>query len=488
MQRVSGRPGPITLGVLFGLGVAFFGMRGGEAQVAASGAKQAMLRAPHRPAQTTNTPAAVPFVRRSAPQPAFVPGHIVVKFAPTVTVQAAERMAQQAGGTELRRPAYADFVYVDIPREEDPVLSAARLAAQPGVVYAEPDPVLHPKFRPNDSLYRYQWHLQRTDAERLWDLHPDAGEGVVVAVLDTGVAFRDEGEFAQAPDLRGTRFRAGYDFIWDDPVPVDLDGHGTFVAGVIAQTTNNGEGTAGLAFGATIMPVKVIPGEQDFIRGAPFSYGASTLARGIRFAVENGARVINMSLGGYRPSTPAREAMRDAVARGAFIAISAGNEAESCDDCPPGVGPNPVEWPAKDAEDIDGAMAVGALDYNLDRAYYSNVQSYVEIAAPGGDGTVDRNGDGFVDGVLQQWLDPAFVEFGIFNQFSYNFLQGTSFSSPYVAGLAALLMSRGITNPAAVEAAIKQFAADTGAPGRDPETGFGVCDPSATVRGLGLSR
>jgi serine protease len=447
-----------------------------------------MLRAPQRPARTTNTPTAVPFHRRTALRPAFVPGHIVVKFAPTVTVQAAERMARQVGATELRRPAYADFVYLAIPREDDPVLAAALLAGEPGVVYAEPDPVRYPKFRPNDSLYRYQWHLQRTGAERLWDLHPSAGEGIVVAVLDTGVAFRDQGEFAQAPDLRGTRFREGYDFIWDDPVPVDLAGHGTFVAGVIAQTTNNGEGTAGLAFAATIMPVKVVPGDQDFLRGAPFPYGASALARGIRFAVENGARVINMSLGGYEPSTPERDAMLDAVARGAFIAISAGNEAVSCDDCPPGIGPNPVEWPAKDAEEIDGAMAVGALDYDLERAYYSNVQSYVEIAAPGGDTTQDRNGDGFVDGVLQQWLDPAFVEVGIFNQFSYDFIQGTSFSSPYVAALAALLMSRGVTNPAAVEAAIKQFAVDTGRPGRDPETGFGVCDPSATVRGLGLAR
>jgi len=325
--------------------------------------------------------------------------------------------------------------------------------------------------------------------ERAWDINPGGGSSIIVAVLDTGVAYLNQGLFAQAPDLRGTRFVGGYDFVWDITTPVDLQGHGTHVSGTIAGTTNNGEGVAGMAFNVSLMPVKVLLGDWDFQLGPPFPYGASTLARGIRFAVDNGARVLNMSLGGYFPNTATEQAIRDAVARGAFIAIAAGNEAILCDDCPPGVGPNPVEYPAKYAEDIDGVMAVGALNYNLRRAFYSNFQSYVEIAAPGGDIFADLNADGIPDGVIQQTLDPQFVGAGIFNMFSYlTTYMGTSMATPHVAGFAALLMHQGVTSPVAIEAAIKRFAVDVDPAGPDRFTGYGVLNPRGTLLGLGLLR
>ena len=480
----------IALAAVLGLGsVAGSATGGGTSVITAAAGKGVLLRAPHRPAQSTSWPNASPRPRRAPlAGPAFVPGFIVVKFEPTLTAQAVERVARAIGARGITRPSYADFVYVELPLEADPAAAAAALAGQPGVVYAEPDPVRHPAYRPNDPLYTHQWNLQRLDMERAWDINPGARSDVVVAVLDTGVAFLDEGAFAQAPDLRGTRFVPGYDFIWDDAEPVDFDGHGTHVSGTIAQTTGNGEGVAGIAFSASLMPVKVLFTYWDEQFGAPDPYGASAVARGIRFAAENGAKVINMSLGGVLPSTPEEDAMRYAVERGVFIAIAAGNHAVSCDDCPPGIGPNPVEYPAKYAEDLEGAMAVAALDYNLERAFYSNVQSYVEIGAPGGDVGVDLSGDGFGDGVLQQTLDPAYVEAGLFDRFSYEFFEGTSMATPHVAGFAALLISQGVTSPAAVEAAIKRFATDTAPAGRDPFTGYGALNPPATLQGLGIAR
>ncbi len=467
------------------------GILGGREAVRATNLKQSFLRAPHQAATGANTISVLPASGRrvARPRPAYVPGHIVVKFDSTVSAQSVEHMAWEAGALGVRTPSYADFVYVDLPPETDPVSAAAALAARPGVVYAEPDPVAYPDARPNDPLYQFQWNLQKLDMERVWDINPGASNGVVVAVLDTGVAYLNEGGFAQAPDLRGTRFVPGHDFIYDDDKPVDLDGHGTHVTGTVAQTTNNGEGVAGIAYNVSVMPVKVLFTEWDEEFGAPAPFGLSTVAQGIRFATERGAKVINMSLGSLFPNTATEDALRFAVSRGVFIAIAAGNSAESCDGCPPGTPPNPVEYPAKYAESIDGVMAVGALDYNLRRAPYSEIQSYVEIAAPGGNTRVDANGDGFRDGIVQQTLDSDFVAVGIFNRFIYDILyQGTSMASPHVAGFAALLISQGVTSPAAVEAAIKQYATDVDPPGRDPQTGFGVLNPRATLLGLGLLR
>jgi serine protease len=140
------------------------------------------------------------------------------------------------------------------------------------------------------------------------------------------------------------------------------------------------------------------------------------------------------------------------------------------------------------AKDMEGAMAVAAVDFNLARSFYSNVNDYVEIAAPGGDNNEDLNSDEFADGILQQTLDPDAVSAGVFNQFGYLFEQGTSMATAHVSGLAALLVDQGITTPQAVEAAIKAFATDAGAPGRDDETGHGVINPRGTLRGLGLRR
>jgi serine protease len=418
--------------------------------------------------------------RMAAADSGLVPGKIAIKFTESLDPTTMATMAAGHGASRLTRPPFADFHLVTVRPDEDTAAVARALAAEPGVVYAEPVGRMRAHYRPNDPLYELQWNLEQLEFERAWDINQGAASAVIVAVIDSGVAYTAAGStFAQAPDLAGTTFVAGYDFIWDDDRPLDFDGHGTHVTGTIAQSTNNNLGVAGIAFNASVMPIKAISTELDELLGAPNVGDAAIVAQAIRFAAEHGAKVINMSIGSPSPSTPLRDAVQFAVDRGAVVVISAGNFAE--DGSPP-------DYPAAYAKDIAGVIAVGATDYAKTRAPYSNVNDYVEIAAPGGNVGADLNDDGYGDGVLQQTLDFEAVSEGRFNEFGYFFIDGTSMSAPHVAGMAALLMDQGITDPKAIEAALKRFATDLGPPGRDNEYGYGLINPRATLRGLGLAR
>ena len=451
----------------------------GEDGVArASNTKQAMLSQEPREAVSFDTPLDAPR-RARADRPTYVPGHIVVKFAENVSDRAIRAMSAFVGASAVTEPSYADFSYLMIPADTDPVEAAAMLRGQPGVVYAEADAAIYPDYEPNDPLYKYQWGLQKLDMPRAWDINRGTSGKVTVAVLDTGVAYLTKGAMAQAPDLAGTAFVPGWDFVWNDSEPVDLDGHGTHVTGSIAQTTNNNVGVAGMAFNVKIMPIKVIYTDWDDAWDAPYPYGSSTAARAIRYAVDNGARVMNMSFGAKASNQATLDAMQYAIGKGAFLVVSAGNE---------GVAQNVATWPAAYCKDLDGAIAVAALDYNYQRAPYSTHRDYVEIAAPGGNIAADANHDGYPDGILQQTFDEAAQASGIFNRFAYRFWQGTSMAAPHVTALAALLMDQGITSPVAIEAAMKKFATDLGPAGRDNDTGYGAIEPRATLRGLGVAR
>jgi serine protease len=191
-----------------------------------------------------------------------------------------------------------------------------------------------------------------------------------------------------------------------------------------------------------------------------------------------------MSIGRTGPPAPVVEsAIRYAVAQGAFIAISGGNDFERG---------NPIERIAEIADRVDGAMSVAAIGRDRQRAYYSTRGGYIEIAAPGG-----NRRQGGADGmVLQQTysfdftdtflLPPGQYRAPRFDVFAFVPFQGTSMAAPHVAGLAALLMQQGIRSPATIEAAIKRFATDLGATGRDDDFGYGLISPRATLRGLGL--
>ena len=232
--------------------------------------------------------------------------------------------------------------------------------------------------------------------------------------------------------------------------------------------------------------MKVIFSDWDVIFNSPSQGTDDVVARGIRYAVDNGARVLNMSIGRTGPAAPVvQEAIAYAVSRGAFVAVAAGNEFERG---------NRVERMAEFAPQIDGMVAVGAIGRDRRRAFYSNTGPYVELAAPGGNSRV-----GGADGaILQQTFDFDLVETYLngpsryraprFDSFAYGFLQGTSMATPHVAGFAALLMQQGITSPAAIEAVMKRYATDLGPVGRDDEYGYGLIDPRASLRGLRLAK
>jgi serine protease len=293
--------------------------------------------------------------------------------------------------------------------------------------------------------------------------------------------------FAVAPELGDAKFVMPRDFIWDDALPFDLDGHGTHVSGTVGQLTNNGIGVAGMAYNVRIMPVKVIEEVWDFIFGSPNTGTDDVVARGVRYAADNGADVINMSIGRTAggPATVVDAAIRYAIDRGVFVAVAAGNSADTG---------NAANRLAESAPAIAGMVAVGAIGRSLDRAYYSTTNAYVELSAPGGDFRQTPN----TGGILQQTIDqdllhtytlgPQRYSAPRADVFAYYYFQGTSMATPHVSALGAMLMQQGITSPSAIEAAMKHFARDLGRAGVDSEYGSGLIQPRATLRGLGLAR
>ncbi len=437
----------------------------------------------------------------------YLPGRVLVKFRDGVTADRKATIVRSVQGARITSAARLSGVdIVSIPQDMTPAPAASMFASQAEVEFSEPDHVRHVSFTPNDPDYSKQWNFTAIGMEQAWDINPGATSTFIVAVLDTGIAFsnqvfqfpRNDGHghtitidvpFAKAPDLdRPNRWVAPHDYVYEDDLPVDLDGHGTHVSATIGELTNNGLSLAGIAFNVRLMPLKICATAWDVIFGKNEVTDDldlsicpdSLMSEGIRYAADNGAKVINLSIGGPEPTGAiVQSAINYAVGKGVFIAIAAGNEFEQG---------NPLEYPAALAANIDGVMSVAAVGRTLQRAYYSNSGSYVEIAAPGG----DTRASGLSGAVYQQTIDDTFFRTNLlkprFDLFIEAPFQGTSMATPHVSATAALLMTQGITNPAAVEAAIKQFARQLGAAPRNNDYGFGLIQPTASLRGSGIAR
>lgn len=332
---------------------------------------------------------------------------------------------------------------------EDVDAALARVRGDADVEEAEPlVQVSALAFTPNDPEFGKQWNLRMIHMPEAWDL--SHGRGVTVAVIDTGIAYEDRGDFIQVPDLAGARFVEGYDFVDDTTHPNDENGHGTHVAGTIAQRTNNGVGVAGVAFEARLMPLKVL--DRSGIGNS------ADIADAIRWAVDHGARVLNLSLGGPGYSAVMERAVAYARGKGAVVVCAAGNS-----------GQGQVSYPAAYA----GAVAVGAVGPDGQLAPYSSFGEALDIVAPGGN---TRLGPG--NGILQATIDRADFRKPVLAEY-----QGTSMATPHVAGVAALLFAAGAKTPDEVEQALYAGAVSEGS--WTPRAGHGRLDALGALTALG---
>jgi serine protease len=426
----------------------------------------------------------------------YVPGRLIVglRDAPQATTQLARRMG-------IRLPATASTTsptgtgattttptahLIRLPRGVSVTSAATRLRRLPGVAYAVPDFIAHAAggWIPNDpgrgttaqGWEQLQWNLMPAsgvDAPTAWAnlfaVHHPGGKGTVVAILDTGVAYRNWHQYRRSPDFGRTRFVAPYDFVSGNGYPLDREGHGTFVAGEVAESTNNGIGLTGLAYGAAIMPVRILDADGDG--------DAATIARGLRYAVNHGANVINLSLE-FDPGISAANipdilaALRYAYDHGVVVVAAAGNE-----------GVDEIPYPAQAAT----VISVGATTIDRCLASYSNTGPRVDVVAPGGGGDTD-----LLDDVtchpgrrLANIAQITLLNRHNPRRFGIPRWHGTSMSAAEVTAAAALVIASGVIGrhptPSAVLTRLEQTAEPLGTARPNDNYGWGLINAGAAT-------
>jgi subtilisin family serine protease len=403
--------------------------------------------APTTTATSATTPSAAPTAKPGAKakhqsrpkrsrdvQPAHDPHTVLVKFKATASKTARDKATRSRGGRTAEALAGTGFVKVTTTGKADEL--ASRLASDPAVAEVTLDYIRKANATPNDPYYGSgdQSYLATVRMPGAWD-RSQGSLTPVVAVIDTGV----NGEH---PDLTG-RTMSGMTFV---PTPAegiptgansDDAGHGSMVAGIVAAETSNAEGIAGVAWKAKVMPVKVLDSTGQ---GSD-----SNVIKGIDWAVSHGAKIINLSLGGPDDSPALHQAVTDAVSKGVFVVVAAGNS-----------GSDEPEYPAAYPE----AFAVGATDSQGAVTDFSTYGDWVDVAAPG-------------------WGIWSTDMFG-----GYEFGDGTSFAAPIVSGVAVLIRTQNPTwTPAQIAARLRTTARDAGPRGIDPFYGAGVVDATNALGG-----
>jgi serine protease len=413
----------------------------------------------------------------SAQASVFAAGRVVVRFGSRESAVAASAASA---------PSSEHTAVLSLRRGEGMQRGLQRLRRRRDVLWAVPDYVAHTSgaFVPDDvgagttpgGWQELQWNLSGPfgiRAPEAWsNLIADGapgGTGVTVAVLDTGVAYTDRGRFRRSPDFGRFQFVKGYDFVDHDPYPNDRNGHGTFVAGVIAEETNNHTGLTGIAYGARIMPVRVLDTEGEG--------EASTIAEGVRYAVRHGARIINLSLE-FSPGVTAAdipeliEALRYAHRRGVLVVAAAGNEGHAA-----------IAYPAR-APDV---LSVGATPDTGCLAAYSNDGSGLTMVAPGGGPDADLPGDPNCnpedsgrDVYQMTFVGNSVNRFGLPGGY-----EGTSMATPHVSAVAALVIASGVLGPrptpAQITARLRATALKLGGGGDERLYGAGLLDAAAAT-------
>jgi type VII secretion-associated serine protease mycosin len=364
----------------------------------------------------------MPAFRTQADSADIQPDRLVLSLAPGAALPSGYKLVRRlaGGGDALVTAAFLN---------SSPAVQAAvrRLEEAPGVVKARPVHTFHIFGAPNDPDYPQQWGLNKVQAPAAWDTSTGEKATVTVAVVDTGV---DLGH----PDLQ-PHLVPGADFINKDEKGRDGNGHGTHVAGIIGAVANNGQGVAGMNWGVRVMPVRVMAADGS---GADVD-----IAEGIRWAADHGARVMNMSLGGYQDGDSIREAVSYAIGKGCLVVAAMGNDA-SGDPAYPAANP--------------GVLAVGATSPKDERASFSNSGNWMSVSAPG-------------VGIFSTL--PTY-ETKIPHKKPYGSLSGTSMAAPLVAGLASLVWSKHPDWSAQqVRQRLEQTADDLGAKGKDETFGYG---------------
>jgi serine protease len=360
----------------------------------------------------------------------------------------------------------------------------AGLRSKRGVLSATKNVIARISLMPNDpgragvatGWQQIQWNFIgpfSVNAPVAWDrleaVGLPGGRGTVVAVLDTGVAYADRGRFVRSPDLRGNRFVPGRDFVERDKYPHDLNGHGTHVASTIAESVNNAVGVTGLAYGAQIMPVRVLDrnGEGDSV----------SIAKGIRWAAKHGADVLNLSFE-FGEAVRARQipnildALRFANRKGVLVVGAAGNEAARA-----------VAYPAR----ADDVISVGATTEHGCVAEYSNTGPQLDLVAPGGGPDADVRGDPNCRPLDESGRDIYQITFTR-NMRTFGLpggYMGTSMAAPHVSATAALVIASGVIGadptPAQIKERLLATARDLGLPGPDNRYGAGLLDAAAAT-------